>query len=322
MSHPRDLIDKIRALLAPDYDPTVFRYFFEQAIPGTRMFPDILIRDAGGDMVCAVEIGYTRPEKLTAYRTQHQIPDVRWYAKDGTLHTDVTAKVTVTRVSVEVTMQPPAEVSGYVVHHVVECRDPECYCDTCDRYASDCGCPDHLDDDETDERPLLAIAERPDPNDDDDDDDEAWERSHDYLRLDVMTVILTDRVRAWYVCCCDKCGATWFADPGVDDDPSLLELHGDLRDLTPQDFGRRYGAGRRCSWSEAVPLIDQRFHLRCEVADGHFLRHQDAAAVRAHLRAVITEKQERPARVGTARGANERRGEEGRADEYSHTRTT
>lgn len=33
-----------------------------------------------------VEIGNTRPEKLTAYRDDLKIPDVRWYDKQGRLH--------------------------------------------------------------------------------------------------------------------------------------------------------------------------------------------------------------------------------------------
>jgi hypothetical protein len=49
------------------------------------MLPDIQVVDEGGAVHCVVEVGYTRPEKLTRYRALG-IPDVRWYAKDGTLH--------------------------------------------------------------------------------------------------------------------------------------------------------------------------------------------------------------------------------------------
>ena len=45
-----------------------------------RMAPDILVLDFDGRLLCVVEIGYTRPEKLGRYQALG-IPDVRWYAK-------------------------------------------------------------------------------------------------------------------------------------------------------------------------------------------------------------------------------------------------
>jgi hypothetical protein len=50
---------------------------------GRRMLPDILVRDQNGRMVCVVEIGNTRPEKLIACHDDLEIPDVRWYAFEG-----------------------------------------------------------------------------------------------------------------------------------------------------------------------------------------------------------------------------------------------
>jgi len=44
------------------------------------MAPDILVLDFDGRLLCVVEIGYTRPEKLGRYQALG-IPDVRWYAK-------------------------------------------------------------------------------------------------------------------------------------------------------------------------------------------------------------------------------------------------
>jgi hypothetical protein len=40
---------------------------------------------SGTTLVCVVEIGYTRPEKLKLYH-EHEIKDVRWYDKKGRLH--------------------------------------------------------------------------------------------------------------------------------------------------------------------------------------------------------------------------------------------
>jgi hypothetical protein len=63
MSHSSELIQKIKRIVEQDYPPDAHRIDIEVAIPGTRMFPDILVRDQDGKILCAVEIGYTRPEK-------------------------------------------------------------------------------------------------------------------------------------------------------------------------------------------------------------------------------------------------------------------
>jgi hypothetical protein len=46
--------------------------------------PDIQVHSETNELVCVVEIGYTRPEKIKRYR-QLGIGDVRWYSKDGEL---------------------------------------------------------------------------------------------------------------------------------------------------------------------------------------------------------------------------------------------
>jgi hypothetical protein len=86
VSHSPDLIQQILSMVQADYPPSQFDFVIEKAIPGTRMHPDILVNDRSGKHCCAVEIGYTRPEKLTAYRKDLKIPDVRWYDKAGNLH--------------------------------------------------------------------------------------------------------------------------------------------------------------------------------------------------------------------------------------------
>lgn len=95
MPHNPQLIEVIAAKLAFDYPRGQYTYIIEQFIKGTRMSPDILVvdKDRPEELLCAVEIGYTRPEKLTAYRKKLRIPDVRWYDKSGTLHGDVKESV-------------------------------------------------------------------------------------------------------------------------------------------------------------------------------------------------------------------------------------
>jgi hypothetical protein len=86
VSHPKELIAMIMAKLQAEYPVSAgFEYVIEKALLGTRMLPDILIKH-GQKNVCAVEIGYTRPEKLTDYRRDHRIHDVRWYDREGKLH--------------------------------------------------------------------------------------------------------------------------------------------------------------------------------------------------------------------------------------------
>jgi hypothetical protein len=91
MPHPKSLLDSIRRELERDYPPSQFAYFEEQTlkeISGPRMMPDFAVRDGESqELVCLVEIGYTRPEKLQAYR-RLGISDVRWYSKAGQLITD------------------------------------------------------------------------------------------------------------------------------------------------------------------------------------------------------------------------------------------
>lgn len=88
MGHSRDLLLLIAADVAKDWPAEAgYRMEFERPLPGVRgMLPDIIVFDAASKVRCVVEIGYTRPEKLTYYR-QSGIRDVRWYDKEGKLHT-------------------------------------------------------------------------------------------------------------------------------------------------------------------------------------------------------------------------------------------
>ena len=84
MSHSKHLIEKIAAIIAIEFPSEAgYLYIFEKKL-GQGAMPDIVVK-LGERVLCAVEIGYTRPEKLTAYREQYNIPDVRWYDRSGRL---------------------------------------------------------------------------------------------------------------------------------------------------------------------------------------------------------------------------------------------
>jgi hypothetical protein len=91
MPHSAELIETVRRLIERDYPSTQYVYRIERGIPGTGMRPDIMVCDQAGGVFCVVEIGYTLPEKLTAYRDDLKIPDVRWYDKQGRLHVKAVA---------------------------------------------------------------------------------------------------------------------------------------------------------------------------------------------------------------------------------------
>ncbi|HEY9678637.1 MAG TPA: hypothetical protein V6C76_11545 [Drouetiella sp.] len=122
MPHSKELLDLIENTLLADYPATSYRYTREKVLAGTRMFPDIQISNQQNHVVCAVEVGYTRPEKLSRYRQECGIPDVRWYDKSGKLHTvhdlkqSIELKTTV--------LQPPiwdCSVYGFSTTAVHEC---------------------------------------------------------------------------------------------------------------------------------------------------------------------------------------------------------
>lgn len=173
MSHPETLIAAIRQLLQREYPEPVYTYVIEKAIKGTRMHPDILIVAPDGSMQCAVEIGYTRPEKLSAYRKKLRIPDVRWYDKAGSLHADVTERVL--SMDVQVSVAPALGFRLHTLREMVACYDASCVADS-----------------ETDE-----------------DSDERIEE----LESDVHTTVVTDHVKLFLPSYCDKCGTSWLADP-------------------------------------------------------------------------------------------------------------
>lgn len=265
MSHPADLIARIRLQLEQDYNPAQYRYVIEQAIPKTRMFPDILIVRPDGGMQCAVEIGYTRPEKLTAYRRTLKIPDVRWYDKQGRLHGDVEERVV--RVRAELTVAVPESVRTYCVRDQAACYDAECIADVC------AACPDCADtfcDCETDDcNCLTLLAEQCEC-------DTCFDARYHY----VLTHVITDGIKAFFPSLCDKCGATWLPDSA---DAGSLGI--DLVDMTPREFASQYGAAQRMPWADAVALVREQYDLDLDYeTDGEFLRDDDRQRLETAVR--------------------------------------
>jgi hypothetical protein len=227
VSHPRELIQAIQAQVAVDYPLDRFVYQIEKAIPGTRMFPDLLVRDGiSGAIQCVVEIGYTRPEKLTTYRDRLQIPDVRWYDKSGRLHPGWQTRGV--RAVVEVVAPAPEQVFLYEIGTAFICA--ECLSE----WFGDL--PGDLPSDQRD-----ALIE------------EADEECTSGVAL-----LVTDYIKAFLPTVCDTCGALWMAE---DDGALGWGVVRELEDAVMRrnganlrDFGRRWGSRTATTWAESCRL--------------------------------------------------------------------
>jgi hypothetical protein len=235
MPHPAGLIQKISRLVEQDYPRETHQYQVETLIPKTRMFPDILVRDRDDNMLCAVEIGYTRPEKLTAYRDELKIPDVRWYDKQGRLHADVKEVA----VSLTVSAEPACLLHAYDLRDVISCP----------------GCEEGVEADisaSAEEGTVLGEREM----------DLLFDATSDA----VLTTLLTDHVRAWFPCFCDKCGGTW-----LDDGYIAQGICFDLGVESGREFARRYGRRTEIAWRGCVELVQDRFDLELRYEEGLFV---------------------------------------------------
>lgn len=258
MSHSKELLDTITKKLTREYPPSEYEYVFERQLKGTRMMPDVLVR-RGGCPVCAVEIGYTRPEKLTAYRNKLHIPDVRWYDKQGVLHADVCEKV----VALTVRATPLSEVAVYYVWDRVPCID----CDTNDSETR--RVPERCYD-----RFVRRFGH-----------DAAYAREmecYEYERIDVWTCIITDYIKAWFPSNCDKCGKDWLANPVDEADVLAMEL-----DNTPRNIGLSIGARQLMSWDEARELVAKTFGLSIDYLDGEFINPDEARDVQKQIHVAL-----------------------------------
>lgn len=85
MPHPPALISNILGHVMQSYTGKDVAVEIEKKLPLSNrlVYPDIQVF-LSGVLVCVVEIGYTRPEKIKLYRDMG-IKDIRWYSKDGEL---------------------------------------------------------------------------------------------------------------------------------------------------------------------------------------------------------------------------------------------
>lgn len=85
MAHEPGLVERILAQVRGTYPEDGHTYVLERRLVGQtkNIQPDIQVLDRDGRVVCVVEIGYTRPEKLREY-SRLGIPDIRWVDRTGT----------------------------------------------------------------------------------------------------------------------------------------------------------------------------------------------------------------------------------------------
>jgi hypothetical protein len=265
MPHSKELIDQILTKVAADYPQADgYNYVIEQAITGTRMFPDIVVM-IGEDIVCAVEIGYTRPEKLTAYRQQLKIPDVRWYDKSGVLHGDVEERSVLVKTSIE----PDGDVFTYLIHNSVGCS-------SCEGSEAGRRVPEKAA-----ERYIRRFG------------DEAYERRQDEAfeeeRDDVETLLITDYVKLWLPSYCDKCGRTWMANDDDDNEIDVISIIDSIASVNPRELSREWGKRIQASWHRARECVKDDFDLSLNYSDGDWINkdHHASAHAKLHMERVV-----------------------------------
>jgi hypothetical protein len=221
VAHSPELLEAIAAKLRPTYPPDRgFSYVYERRIAGITavMIPDIQVADASGRIVCAVEIGYTRPEKLTAYRRTLKLQDVRWYDKAGHLHGDVTERVVVKREVVVKRKEAAPPDESFRLLPIVDFN---------------ASCPDcraeYEQDAEAQREAAAAEGRAPDV---DPDPDAAIEHSS----AAVWGEFFTNMRRCAALCYCDQCGLNF-----LETDPHNLPF-GDWGDVTDAWNGRHRAA--------------------------------------------------------------------------------
>jgi hypothetical protein len=250
MPHSKELLGSIAARIAADYPGNAgYELVFEKQLSRTRMMPDIAVMRAGRP-ICVVEIGYTRPEKLTAYR-EMKIPDVRWYDKSGVLHADVLETV----MQVKVHGAPSGQVAIYAVEDWVpclECAEEELPESTVQRYARRFG---------YDAESVLR------------------EKRDEEACAGVSTWLITDYVSLWLPTFCDKCGRPWFADPEDDGLMVASACYG-----KPVEIARELGTRRELtSWSEACERLERACGLTLNYFDGQFIDEESERDVRTRV---------------------------------------
>lgn len=235
MPHPTELLRKILVMVERDYPPSRYRYAIEKFLPGSpRVAPDIAVFGPKNEALCVVEIGYTRPEKLTAYRHSRKIADVRWYDKTGLLHGDVQEKT----VRLTVAFDTDMEVTVYNPFNLVPCFASDCYSD---------------------------------PPDDCEDFDEEMENALDGAQDSVESVIITDDARAWIFNFCDKCGGSWLSSQESQDDDGVADILSELREGDGVSHAKEWGKRERMSWSRIKQMMKESFDFDLVYGDGFWL---------------------------------------------------
>lgn len=228
MGHSRDLLERIAADVTSAWPSEQgYRIEFERplAVQGVRgMLPDIQVLDAGGQVRCAVEIGYTRPEKLTAYRAPG-IPDVRWYDKAGTIHGDVNLRVEVVRREERVRPSRTLVFKQLDVNQQATCWD----CVAGD-IAGRCGCGV----DPCECNPLVPLSQAQ--------ENALYGGEIDLAHRETVVTALSNGVRYIALLYCDECGGTGV----LDDDRMWTELFiHDAMDFDAAHHRFKYGRYRQ-----------------------------------------------------------------------------
>jgi len=250
MSHAKDLIEKIKKDLLLQYPTNLgYEYIIEKSICHTRMIPDIQV-SINNQTICAVEIGYTRPEKLTAYRNELKIPDVRWYDKSGKLHGDV--KEEIRKITIEVS--PKNTFYYYEIHNHFSCHD----------------CPGVLAKkipEKSYKRYVRMFGE-----------DAYLERINDAEEEEksyVQTIIITDYIRIFFPSFCDKCGECFlpkFEEDELDINYLIDIFINDRKD----EIARQISCSRtKILWKEFNEKILEEFNVELNYMDGLLINQQN-----------------------------------------------
>jgi hypothetical protein len=97
-----------------------------------------------------------------------------------------------------------------------------------------------------------------------------------YSFVDVETTIVTDRIKVFMPSRCHKCGSTWFADCDSDNEViGAVEIYYDLKQKSPHELAREYGARTLMTWNEVKQYVEREFDLELNYEDGVLLRKED-----------------------------------------------
>lgn len=244
MSHSRELIAAVLDGIVREYPPEDgFKAVVEKRLLGQKrnVQPDIQMLDAAGKVVCVVEIGYTRPEKISYYRDVG-IRDVRWYDKSGVLHSSITGHVTI----------------EYTERRVRELPDPADKFYLLELHGADCG-------------ECMRDHHRRDDLDEEGETGEYEELAYYGV---TSSIIVANNKRRCVIIYCDECGALYHTAES-EDELNIAFIEGSTKELDLDSFDsirwhteaakKRWWADRHgvaisgITFAEAQEYIRQRF---------------------------------------------------------------